>query len=545
MSIRVTANRITEEAYQEKVRELIVVLKACAEIVNDFEGEDKAIYEEYLARQERTRKVENELFVGEGNSQLTGTEAGGTIFANVSNAGNMYNHDKYASPRGHGFAAEDANHLYDRLHGRDARLVGGDNVKHGADRIVDGVEIQTKFCKTGGECISECFQDGNMKYINSDGKPMQIEVPFDKYDSAIQAMENRIKNGQVPGVTDPSEAKNIVRQSPYTYEQVRNIAKAGNIDSIKFDATNGAIISLSAFSISAMITFATSIWNGDSLDVALKKSAYSGLKVGGITFVSSVLASQLSKAGLNSALVGSSEAIVNIMGPKVSAMIVNALRSGQNIYGSAAMKSAAKLLRGNMITGAITTVILSSGDVINIFRGRISGKQLFKNLANTAATVAGGTAGWAGGAAIGASVGSMVPGIGTAIGGFIGGVAGAIGGGTAVGKATNAVTGAFIEDDADEMVRIIEGEFASLASDYLVNQKEAEKIADNLQAVLTGSTLKDMFASGNKSDFANELLKPEIEKVVKQRPVIKTPTIGKMTEGLRMALEEINESVEE
>lgn len=89
------------------------------------------------------------------------------------------------------------------------------------------------------------------------------------------------------------------------------------------------------------------------------------------------------------------------MGPKASALLINAFRDGGNIYGAAAMKSAAKLLRGNVITAGATVVILSSFDIANIFQGRISGKQLFKNLANTATTVAGGTGGWIGGAAVG------------------------------------------------------------------------------------------------------------------------------------------------
>ena len=73
--------------------------------------------------------------------------------------------------------------------------------------------------------------------------------------------------------------------------------------------------------------------------------------------------------GLNSALVGSSEAIVNALGPKASAVLVNAFRSGSNIYGAAAMKSAAKMLRGNAITGIASFAVLSIGDVGNIFYG--------------------------------------------------------------------------------------------------------------------------------------------------------------------------------
>ena len=41
---------------------------------------------------------------------------------------------------------------------------------------------------------------------------MQIEVPSDKYDSDLKAMEEKIRNGQVKGVTDQEEAKNIVRK---------------------------------------------------------------------------------------------------------------------------------------------------------------------------------------------------------------------------------------------------------------------------------------------------------------------------------------------
>ncbi|NFG61050.1 hypothetical protein FDG75_07270 [Clostridium botulinum] len=370
---------------------------------------------------------------------------------------------------------------------------------------------------------------------------MQIEVPSDKYDSAVKAMENRIKNGEVSGVSDPSKAKDIVRRGHFTYEQAKNIAKFGTVESITFDAVNGAIIATGAMGISSVLTFATSIWNGEDFDVAIKNAAYSGLKVGGTTFATAVLASQLSKAGLNSALVGSSEAIVSIMGPKASAMLVNAFRSGGNIYGAAAMKSAAKMLRGNAITGAVSVVVLSSLDVANIFRGRISGSQLFKNVANTASTVAGGTAGWVGGATAGAAIGSAIPIVGTAIGGFVGGILGSFAGGAAAGKVSGAVLDEFIEDDANKMVKIVEKVFTQLAEDYLINKKEAENIIDRLKDKLTGKFLKDMFASSNRELFAKNVLEPLVEEEVKKREVIKIPSDADMLNGLRVVLEELSD----
>lgn len=177
------------------------------------------------------------------SGEVKGALVSGVIYGNVSNASTLYGSDKFSTPRGHGFAAEQANHLYDKISNADflgqgkVQIVGeaidpntGRIVKNGADRILNGTSIQTKYCNSGGKCISECFEGGKLKYINSDGTPMQIEVPSDKYEAALQAMENRIKKGEVPGVTDPKEAENIVRKGHFTYEQAKNIAKAGTVE---------------------------------------------------------------------------------------------------------------------------------------------------------------------------------------------------------------------------------------------------------------------------------------------------------------------------
>ncbi len=487
----------------------------------------------------------------EEGSQATssfGTIAGGLGIGSYDTVNKLYEEERFNARQGHGFAAERANHLYDTLTGHKTSIIGDNNAKNGADRIVDGIEIQSKYCATGSRCIQECFEDGgkgSFRYYTKQGKPMQIEVPSDKYEAAVQAMEEKIRRGQVKGVTDPNEAKNIIRKGHFTYQQARNIAKAGTVESIAYDAVNGAITTVSTFGVTAMITFATSIWNGEDFEVALKAATYNGIKVGGTAFITSVVASQLSKAGLNSALIGSSEAIVQIMGPKASAMLINAFRSGSSqIYGAAAMKSAAKLLRGNVITSGVTVAVLSSFDVVNIFRGRISGKQLFKNIANTTATVAGGATGWIGGAAGGAAIGSVIPIVGTAIGGIVGGLIGSIGAGAVTGKVTNAVLDNFIEDDADEMVRILEKEFTELAKDYLLNQNEAEKITDDLQVRLDGKELKNMFASSDRREYAKNILEPLIEKEVSKRKKILMPTGDQMNNSIREILEEISDAQE-
>ena len=368
---------------------------------------------------------------------------------------------------------------------------------------------------------------------------MTIEVPSDMYDEAVKAMAKKIQEGKVPGVTDPNEAKNIVKKGSVTYQQAKNIARFGTVDGIIFDAKNGAIIATQAMGISAAITFATSIWNGEDFDVALKNATYAGIKVGGLSFVSAILASQLSRTALNSMLVGTTDVIIKGMGPRASAFLVNAFRSGKNIYGAAAMKSASKLLRGNLITGGITIAILSTFDIADMFKGRISGAQLFKNITSTAAGVAGGTAGWVGGAAAGAAAGSFVPFIGTAIGGIVGGIAGAFVGGSAAQSATKAALDSFIEEDADEMVRVLENVFAEVANEYLINKKEADEAVSKLQNKVDGSLLKDMYASSSRKSFARNLIEPIIESIAKERKKVFLPTEKQMYDELNVILEEM------
>ena len=479
------------------------------------------------------------------NEGLTGAEISSGVFANISNASTNYGMDKIVNnPQGHGFAAERANHLSDILSGKDAELVGDNNVKNGPDRIVNGEYIQTKYCANPQRCINECFdQTGEFKYsykdVNGNLKNMSIEVPSDMYDEAVKAMAKKIEEGKVPGVTDPSEAKNLVKKGSVTYQQAKNIARFGTVDGIIFDAKNGAIIATQAMGISAAITFATSIWNGEEFEVALKNATYAGIKVGGLSFVSSILASQLSRTALNSMLVGTTDVIIKGMGPKASAILVNAFRSGKNIYGAAAMKSASKLLRGNLITGGVTLVILSTFDVADMFRGRISGAQLFKNVTTTAASVAGGTAGWVGGAAAGAAAGSFIPFVGTAIGGVVGGLVGAFAGGSAAQSVTKAALDTFIEEDADEMVKILEKVFADVANEYLINKKEADTAVDKLKNKIDGSLLKDMYASSSRSSFGRKLIEPIIENIARERKKITLPTDKQLFDELNEILEEI------
>ncbi len=82
---------------------------------------------------------------------------GGGMAEGVSFFERNSQHDKYHSPQGHGFAAEDANALNDMLHGRHVEKVGTSNELNGADRIVDNVKIQVKYCQDAQSTFEALF----------------------------------------------------------------------------------------------------------------------------------------------------------------------------------------------------------------------------------------------------------------------------------------------------------------------------------------------------------------------------------------------------
>lgn len=486
------------------------------------------------------------------SEQLTQfSEISGTVAGNLGSAVNYADNVVMGGTRGHGFAAEKANHLYDKLLGKDAQLVGGDNAKNGADRLVNGKQIQTKFCNGGGKCISECFEGNNFRYWNADGSPMQIEVPKDFYKDAVKSFTERVKrNPEQFGISGSDDevkkaaeklAKDTIKESPFTYAQAKNIAKFGTVESLTFDAVNGISVAGTAMGVSAVISFATAIWSGEDFDVALKSACYSGLKVAGIAWVSSIASAQVGRTGFERSLRPATDWVVKQLGNKTSSMIANSLRVGAKpIYGEPASRYLSKLMRGNAVAGVVTVGVLSSVDFYRMFQGRVSGAQVFKNVTNTAASVAGGTAGWMGGAAAGAAIGSFIPIVGTAAGGIIGGILGSFGGGAAANKVSSAVMDNLIEDDSKEMQDILSKVFTQLAKDYLLNQTEAETILTKLQEKLSVDVLRDMYAAKSRKSFANDLIEPLIVAVVKQRKVIRLsdlPTLENLADGTEAILE--------
>ena len=386
--------------------------------------------------------------------------------------------------------------------------------------MVDGQFIQTKYCQDARTSVNAGFENGGQgsyRYLDKNGNPMQLEVPSDQYDEAVRCMEQKIKEGKVPGVSDPKRAKDLIRKGHVTYAQAKAIAKAGTIESLTFDAAHGVVIGASALGISATITFAQAIWNGESVEKAVDQALIAGLQAGGAGFLIAVGTAQMARTGVNQVLMTPSIALVKALPSSVRQALVNFLRTGAPIYGEAATRNLAKLMRSNVIASTVTIVVLSSGNIINYFRGRISAAQLMAEVSVLAAGIVGG---YIGGAFLGALFGPL----------------GAIAGGMIVGSlsssAAQKLISEFHESDAEKMIEILQDSLQQLAPGYLLNQEEGLLVVEELRKLLNAEVLLCMFASKDQKLFADTLVEEAIHRVICCRAPISVPKCDEFTNGL-------------
>lgn len=436
------------------------------------------------------------------------------------NAANNGVTELFHGARGHGFAAEQANNFYDKeLRRSNAKVVGGDYKKDGADRMVDGVSIQSKYCATGARCVQECFHNGKFRYY-ADGKPMQIEVPSDLYEDAVRAMERRIEKGEVDGVRDPKQARSIIRRGHITYAQARNIAKAGTIESLTYDATTGAISALPGASITGVVSFWNACESGCDPKEAVLIAAKSVGGVVGKNAAINIAASQATKLGLNAALRPAAKTVVRTIGSKGTSVLASIANGGAAYTGTAA-SAATKFLTSNTVTGVAATVVLSAGDLVDVFRGRMSAGQFAKNFTHTAGGVAGGTIGWGTGAATGAAIGSAVPVIGTATGGMIGGFLGSVIGSSTGSSTMRTLTSALSDDEFEpepvDVMDVLEGAFKHKGQEYRLTRDEADAVAIALQQRMTPVFIDNLIRCRLPHSQANALMDELIAPIVQRR----------------------------
>ena len=456
------------------------------------------------------------------------------------------------TPAGHGEMAEEAITLIDRFHGLDAKVVGRDNAKDGADRVIGDVFIQTKYYKTARGSLEACFrpESGEYRYMR-DGQPMQLEVPKDQYQKVLEGFRKKIEQGKVPGVTDPNEAKNIVKEGRLSYQQAVNLTKPGTIESLKYDAATGVITCSCAMGI----TFVTTVYlawrrTGD-IHQAIQAGASAGLQVFGISFVQHMLVSQLARTSLANTLLAPSQYVVGRLGYQASATIVNGIRalSGKGaIYGAAASKHLAKILRSNVITSVLSFAVFSIPETYNVALRKISGAQYVKNMSVLAGSIAGGAGGAVAAGVVAAKIAgaagtAVAPGIGTAVGiagGFIGGTLGA-----GVIKATGDL---LHEDDIAIQGRLFNAYVSCMISEYLLDETEIDTLVAMVGAV-DKKEFKKLFESIAQSAEQEETIRtfllPMFDDVVSKRPEFLLPSAETIVDAMVVLAGEGTDSKEQ
>lgn len=443
------------------------------------------------------------------------------------------------TPAGHGEMAEEAITLADRILGLDATVVGRDNAKDGADRVVNEIFIQTKYYNSARGSLEACFrpEDGMYRYMK-DGQPMQLEVPKDQYERVLQGFERKIEQGKVPGVTDPKEARKIVRKGRLTYNQAVNLTKPGTIESLTYDAMTGAVMCSCAFGITFVATvFLTWRKTGD-IKQAVKAGMSAGIQVFGISFVQHMVVSQIARTGFANALLAPSQYVVGKLGYQASATIVNGIRalSGKGaIYGAAASKHLAKILRSNVITSALTFAVFSIPETYNLASKKISAAQYTKNMTVLLGSIAGGAggavvAGIAAAKIAGAAGTAVAPGVGTAVGiagGFVGGVVGA--------KAVDVVGDILHEDDVDILGRLFNAIVSCMIGEYLLDAEEMDKLMGALDKVPQKdfkSIFSNIIKAEEQENVIRDFLRPHFEEITSARKSFALPSGETILESL-------------
>ncbi|WP_029409683.1 hypothetical protein, partial [Treponema pedis] len=386
---------------------------------------------------------------------------------------------------------------------------------------------QTKYYKSASESIGAAFEHKQALYLNDDGTMMQIEVPRDQYNQAVQEMQRRIKSGQALGEINPDNAKNYVRKGHFTYAQANNIALAGSIEGIAVDISQGIVCSLPGAGITFVLSFASAVWHGQDIKQAAKQSMLSGLKVMGKCAAIYTITMQLSR-----------DKIINIFAPKImvgepgkeviksfsytkNPIFAGAEKIAEQISSSDLAKSkvgkALKLDKMNgrqVIGGTVTAVVVYGPDVCKALQGKISGKQLIKNsIVNT-------------GGMMGVALGTIIP--IPVVGSMIGGAVGSF--------VAKKIMDSFIEDDAVIMFRIMREEFLDIVMLHSFNKEEFDEIVSaTIANAEMSKVLQAMYQSGTPKEYADALINAEVQNILSRREKI---TQDKIEQGIYLLLED-------
>ena len=189
--------------------------------------------------------------------------------------------------------------------------------------------------------------------------------------------------------------------------------------------------------------------------------------------------------------------LVRLLLTNVTTMGINLISIGPRVI----LRSTFQLMRANIWTRIISTIVLITFDLYNFFRKKISKKQLVINMILSSLLLGGGTTGWA----FGTNTVSVIVAENTVL--WI--VAGIIGAGT-FGSVFNAIgrkiLGKFFKSDVEDMVELINEEFEEMAKQHSLDEKKRELIVEKVY--VDDKICFECFCKKDKEKYARQLLEP-------------------------------------
>lgn len=452
------------------------------------------------------------------------------ISINTVHAGNIlfnatYNSD--VSKTGHGNYAERASSILDILNGERSSVVGMDNAKNGPDKIVNSMQVQCKYCKTPYYSINACFEKDELghkrfRYYDLNGAPMRIEVSFDQYSDVVEYMKKYILDGNVPGVSNPEEAYNIIRRGKITYNQARNLARSGTIEAIVFDTVTGAYESLIPLGLSAVVTFAKVYWNTRDVKKATKCALSVGIQVFGFSLISSVFASQLARTSVAALFKNGVVNVAAIIGPTNQRYFVNAYRA---IAGKKPLQHSARIpksfdhfISSNLITEGAIFAMFALPDTYMVFSGKISSAQYTKNMLVQLSSCAGSYVGTTASGALLSKASRNMSKISSDLIYF--------GSGMLVGWVISCSVKALLdlawEDDAIILERLFNSILTNMQIEYMLSDEEQNELIEELDASKDQirKVQQQLLTSSSQSEDVRKFLKPRFDAIVRKRTKI-------------------------
>lgn len=389
--------------------------------------------------------------------------------------------------------------------------------------------IKSRYFPDSARCLAE-VPLGNDK----------IEIPADVYDKVADELGAK---------------KNFILRGAYPYEAVKIIAQSKLVKALEFDDVSGEIKTSSTVGITAEMELAFAIWNFYDEESAIDRVIFSRLKASGK--LQEISSDGVEKNQDGDDYTSELEEVAEEFGKKAAGKSVGYFRGKFQSDKTIDIDSPVQIsivpqifhkvkdLTGDMISSFWNEIVLvanSAEDIKDCYDGRISKKQLAKNMTVTAAGMAGYPIGYAMGGAVAAIAGA--PAVIAFIPAFLVGYG--------FKKAYKAVAkeklDAFFKDDSEKMKKIFDEVQAEILAGKFLTIYEMAIFEEAKHDDIKDECLKDMYSAGKddsaRAEWARQHIAGRLNDIFNQRSVILMPSAQDWADGLQRVQEKISRGVD-